>query len=299
MQTFATPSKTRIVVYNPAGTVDVRAVQGTQTTVELLPRSSETNVEDVSVTCVEAGDASVVTITFPNAISFLRRRGAIDVQITAPERSDVSVSTTGAERSLLMLTRGESGDVRLHGLLGNVDVGMPSADVVAQVVDGSLTIKTASGDTNVDTVRGPVKVQAVSGDVRLGTVEADATITLVSGDVELGQALHEVDVTSVSGDVTVNDARQGASAKSTSGDVTVRRAWNGTVRAGTVSGDIVVGVPSGRGVGVEARSMSGELRSEIDLDAEPGEPTGGDVVRIVANSVSGDVQILRSAAANA
>ena len=105
------------------------------------------------------------------------------------------------------------------------------------------------------------------------------------------------DVTSISGDVTVTDARSGASVKSTSGDVTVRRAWSGSVRAATVSGDVVVGVPPGRGVSVDARSMSGDLSSEIDLGSSAAsESSDGTVVKITAHSVSGDVEIQRAPA---
>lgn len=295
MPTFPTTGRTRIVVYNPNGTVDVRATETSETTVELVSRAQDASTDDVTVTCTDAGDASVVTITFPGVASFLRRRSPIDVHVTCPERSDVTVTTTGAERSLLMLARGDRGNVRLQGVLGSVEVGLPAADVAAQVVEGSLTIKTASGDLDVDTVRGAVKVHSVSGDVRLGTAESEVSLTLVSGDADLGAASRAVEVTSVSGDLTIGDAKDGISASSTSGDVVVRRAWNGRVKVSTVSGDITVGVPAGRGVGVEARSMSGELRSEIDLDGERPAASDGDLVSIQANSVSGDVVILRAA----
>ena len=62
-----------------------------------------------------------------------------------------------------------------------------------------------------------------------------------------------------------------------------------------MSGDVTVGVPSGRGVAVDARSMSGELSSEIELDGERSAPGDGTVVRVTAHSVSGDVEILRAA----
>jgi len=122
----------------------------------------------------------------------------------------------------------------------------------------------------------------------------------VSGDVSVSTANDHLDVTSVSGDVMVTDANAGASVKSTSGDVTIRRAWSGSVRVATVSGDVAVGIPPGRGVSVDARSMSGDLSSEIDLDNDRAGGSGdGTVVRVTAHSVSGDVEILRAAAANA
>jgi DUF4097 and DUF4098 domain-containing protein YvlB len=297
VQTFSTPGTTRVVVSNPVDDVDVLAEGQGTTTVDLVARGAdgEAVAAEATVTCTEANGVSVVTITLPSARSFSRRRG-LDVFVTAPEGTDVVVGTVGSERSLLSLARGGGGEIRLRGTVGDVEVSLPSADVTAQVVQGSLGIKTASGDVAADRVDGPVKVRTVSGDVQLETVNDDTSLTLVSGDVTVETANAYVDVTSVSGDVTISDAHDGASMKSTSGDVSVRRAWSGAVRAATVSGDVAVGIPPGRGVAVDARSMSGDLSSEIDLGEDAGSNGEGTVVRVTAHSVSGDVEILRAPA---
>jgi DUF4097 and DUF4098 domain-containing protein YvlB len=297
METFTTTSKTRIVVTNPAGDVEVLGEGEGTTTVQLVPHGAdgEAVAAETTVTCSEAGGVSVVAITLPNTRGFPRRRSGLDVVVSAPHGADVEVGTAGSERGIMMLTRSGAGEVRLRGTVGDVEVALPSADVSAQSVSGSLTIKTASGDVDVDVVDGPVKLRTVSGDVSIETLNSDASLTLVSGDVSITDASKYVDVTSVSGDVTIDDALAGATIKSTSGDVTVRRAWSGTVRVATVSGDVAVGIPTGRGVEVEARSMSGELSSEIDLDGERAPSGDGTVVRVTANSVSGDVEILRAA----
>jgi DUF4097 and DUF4098 domain-containing protein YvlB len=297
MHTFNTIAHTRVVIHNPLGSVDLRAAEQGETTVELLPRGPEGEaiVDEVTVECTESGGTSVVTVTVPNPRSVLRRRSAVDLQITAPEGCDVSVSMTSGAGSILTLTRGESGDVHLHGTVGDVDVAVPSGDLTAELVTGSLSFKTASGDLDLDTVLGSLKVRSVSGDVTVENANDDVSITLVSGDVSLSKAEQHVDVTSVSGDVTIVDAKDGATTKSTSGDVVVRRAWRGVVRAHTVSGDVTVGVPTGRSVSVEARSMSGTLHSDIDLSSDREQEGGeGESVRITANSVSGDVEIVRS-----
>lgn len=301
MQTFTTPSKTRVVVNNPAGDVEVLGEGSGTTTVELVPHGADGDsvAAETTVTCTDAGGVSVVTVTLPGQRLVPRRRSGLDVQITAPQGADVVVGTSSSERGILSLTRSGAGEIRLRGTVGDVDVALPSADLTAQSVSGTLGVKTASGDVSVDEVRGTVKVRTVSGDVSIETLHDDASLTLVSGDVSVTTANDHVDVTSVSGDVTITDARAGASVKSTSGDVTVRRAWSGTVRVATVSGDVAVGIPTGRGVDVDARSMSGELSSEIDLDSERGGSGDGTVVRVTAHSVSGDVEILRAAVQSA
>ncbi|HEV3213414.1 MAG TPA: DUF4097 family beta strand repeat-containing protein [Acidimicrobiales bacterium] len=301
MQTFTTPTKTRVIVTNPVGDVEILAQGSGTTTVDLAPRGQDGEAIEAEtvVTCTEANGVSVVSVILPGQRSFVKRRSSLDVLVTAPEGVDVVVSTAGSERSIMSFARG-AGQIRLRGTMGDVDIALPSADVSAQSVSGSLGVKTASGDLEVDAVDGPVKVRSVSGDVSIDTLNDDASITLVSGDVSITTAKDHVDLTSVSGDVTITDAHAGASVKSTSGDVTVRRAWSGSVRVATVSGDVVVGIPPGRGVSVDARSMSGDLSSEIDLDGDRGGDAGdGTVVRVTAHSVSGDVEILRAAAATA
>src|ERR1019366_3907285 len=258
MPTFSTPGKTRVVIYNPGDLVELVAEGDENTTVELVARGSDADalVEETIVTCAELNGVSVVTVTLPNSRSFSKRRSGVDVQIAAPRGADVIVSTTGTERSLLSIARGLGGEIRLRGEVGNVDVSLPSSDFTAQSILGSLTVKTASGDLTAGKVRGPIKVRTVSGDVDLGEVTDEVSLAVVSGDVSIASAASHVDITSISGDITVTDARSGASVKSTSGDVTVRRAWSGSIRAATVSGDVVVGIPPGRGISVDARSMS-------------------------------------------
>jgi hypothetical protein len=297
MHTFETLAKAKVVVYNPLGSVELHATGSSGATVELSSRGSESDaiIDDTTVTCAEVNGVSVITVTFPSPRS-LRRNAVVDVELTAPERCDVAISTQGPERSLITLSRGGGGDIRLLGAVGDVDVALPSADLSAQEITGSLSFKTASGDLDVDSVHGAVKVRSASGDVSIDEAGDDVSIALVSGDVSIATARKHVDVTSVSGDVSIIDAFEGATAKSTSGDTTVRRAWKGTIRAATVSGDVLVGIPSGRSVSVDARSMSGDLTSEIDLASDRSEGKGdGEVVRVTAHSVSGDVDIVRAA----
>jgi DUF4097 and DUF4098 domain-containing protein YvlB len=300
VHTFTTPAKTRVVVTNPAGDVEVLAEGSGSTTVDLVARGQdgEAIAAETTVTCTEANGVSVVTVTLPSQRSLMKRRSSLDVVVSAPQGADVVVSSSSSERSIMSFARG-AGEIRLRGTVGDVDIALPCADLTAQAISGSLGVKTASGDLDVDSVDGPVKVRSVSGDISIDTLRNDATIVLVSGDVSISEAHNYVDVTSVSGDVVIADARDGASIKSTSGNATVRRAWSGTVRVATVSGDVAVGIPTGRGVSVDARSMSGDLSSEIDLDEDRGPGGDGTVVRVTAHSVSGDVEILRAAAANA
>jgi DUF4097 and DUF4098 domain-containing protein YvlB len=70
------------------------------------------------------------------------------------------------------------------------------------------------------------------------------------------------------------------------------------VRVQTVSGDVRVGIARGTRVWIDAASVSGDLESELGLeDGAAGEDEGGSVVPLRVKTVSGDVAVVRSAAA--
>lgn len=150
-----------------------------------------------------------------------------------------------------------------------------SAVVRARGTLGDTQTHSASGEIELDRVEGRLLAHSASGDVRAESVR-EATVHTASGDIELGSSEGRIELHSASGDFTVRDA--GA----------------GPIRAQAASGDVRIGVRSGRSVSVDARSVSGDVSSDIPLDGAPDEG-GGPLVEIRVNSVSGDVRIERAA----
>ncbi len=125
-------------------------------------------------------------------------------------------------------------------------------------VDGDLSVKTASGDVDARAVGGPVAVHSVSGDVLLGRVTGSCTVGTVSGDVAIESLAA------------------------------------GGLRANAVSGDVHVAVERGLRLWIDAQSVSGSMRSDLDLgDASPTEESET-VVELRIRTVSGDVDIRRA-----
>jgi len=70
------------------------------------------------------------------------------------------------------------------------------------------------------------------------------------------------------------------------------------VRVQTVSGDVRIGVARGTRTWIDAASVSGRLESELGLeDQEPPAETAEAIVPLHVKTVSGDVSIVRAAAA--
>jgi DUF4097 and DUF4098 domain-containing protein YvlB len=268
-ESFETPGAVALDVRVPQGRVSLEAVAGATTTeIELDARGDADDVrqllDDARIESRERGGGHEIVVRVENRRRFAFWRNVdIDLTIRAPEGADVEFE-------------GASADVRGRGRFGSVE-----AD-------------SASGDIRFDELAGDAKVNSASGDVSVRAVEGAADVNTASGDVELGHVGGPVDVKTASGDVELEDARAGVKIKSASGDQRIGGVASGSVELQSMSGDISVGIRQGSNVWVDARAMSGDLSSELELGDE--QPVGDDapLVELKAASMSGDVRVLRA-----
>ncbi len=116
-----------------------------------------------------------------------RRRSAVDVAV---HRTGGLRRASRCQRGRFgpPLTRNESGDVRLRGTVGDVDVALPCAGPHRRDRHRSLSIKTASGDLDArHGLAARSRSAPVSGDVTVESANDEASITVVSGDVTLSK----------------------------------------------------------------------------------------------------------------
>lgn len=168
-----------------------------------------------------------------------------------------------------------------------VKLGTVSADGLLAGVQHDATVSTVSGGLVTDSTRGSLSVNAVSGDVVVRDHVGSIGLNTVSGDVTVSGDLARVQANSVSGAVTI-DAEAGTS----------------SVSVTTVSGDATVRVPDGRGLVVEARSLTG--RVVVDgTDYKTGNPgrarvdlrDGDGSCFVTSSTVSGHLTVLHAARA--
>jgi hypothetical protein len=202
----------------------------------------------------------------------LVERAGMDVLIVEHRRRfgiEISIGSIGIGRGSLTLR------VRCpHGAAATLKTVSAESSVRGSV--SSLELNTVSGDATIDAqVEGDAAIKSVSGDVRLAQVAGSLRANLVSGDLQTGDVDGPVDVRTVSGDARVASVREGES------------------RINSVSGDIELGIRSGSRLDVDASSVSGDLRSELELSDLPASGEGP-VVVLRGKTISGDLRVVRA-----
>jgi hypothetical protein len=260
IRTFATPHPIHLDLRVPAGAVDVDAVETEETEVRIQPLGelARERLDDLVVEL--QGDR--LRIEVPEKRGWLGRTPEYAITVRCPAGSRLRL-------------RGASTDVTARGRLREAEVKTASGDVLLDAVDGPTQVDSASGDVRVEN-GGSVQVRSASGDLHVGRASGDVRAQSLSGDVAVGEAAAAVDVQTVSGDLRVE------------------RVVAGPVDVNAVSGDVTLAVVRGTAVWLDLRSLSGEMRSELDAGDAPGD--GEHVVEIRGKTVSGDVRIARATA---
>ena len=268
-ESFHTPGALTLDLRVPSGEISLESVDGEETTVELDATSSNEEVQALvdgaRIEVRQRGDGHEVIVDVPRkrrGLGLIFDRADFRLRVTAPHGADVQVTTASA-------------DVDGRGRFGALKAELASGDLRFADLSGPADVKSASGDVSLELIGGEARVATASGDVRIGHVEGQATIRSASGDVMVDEAESSVTLQTASG-----DQRLGSVA---SGRVTMQSA----------SGDQTVGIRRGSHVHIDARTMSGDTTSELDIEDAPALGDGPQV-DLRATAMSGDIRILRA-----
>jgi len=188
------------------------------------------------------------------------------------------------------------------------DRGRRSARISISVpATADINVSTVSAEALINGVRAAVKVNTATGTLTLDDIVGNVDVTTVSGDIECHGLEGDFSGNSVSGSMTVQASRLRQIRLNTGiGDITLDLTDGGAqIQSNSVSGDVTVRIPQGCGYDVAAHTASGQI--VIDGKSVSGDTphqrggrlTDGDkALGIKANSVSGNVVVLRTTAAH-
>jgi DUF4097 and DUF4098 domain-containing protein YvlB len=285
-ETFQTPGKVRLDIRLGAGEIRVETADVQETTVVLEPLrdndSSTAAVTNARVELRERADGHEVVIDVRDRGKGLGifRGAEVLVSVTCPDGASVE-------------SKSGSADVEGRGRFGSVEVESGSGDVEFTDIAEEARIDAASGDVQLGNVGRDARINTASGDVQVRSVGGEAKVNSASGDVIIREVGGQLSVNTASGDVLVREARASVTVNSASGDQQIGSVSGGSVNLKSASGDLKVGIPEGTNLWVDARSRSGEVRSELPVSDLPPE---GDapVVELRANTMSGDITVARA-----
>jgi len=260
-ETFETPGPLELNVRVPAGDVDLETIDGTETVVEISANSEIEDEARIELHPKRDGHEVLVVIEKKSGL-FRSFREDVRVRISSPPGADVDLSTASA-------------DVEARGDYGAAKVNTASGDVRFEHIAGDAQVNSASGDVNLDQIDGSLTVNTASGDVEIRRIQGDAKVRAASGDISIEEADSALKVQTASGDVEVESVREG--------EVTLQ----------TASGDIEVGIRQGSKLWIDAKSMSGETTSELELGDTPADGEGPQV-DVRATAMSGDIRVKRA-----
>ena len=223
---------------------------------------------------------------------------AVVVHVDGPEVERFRIEQRGSA-IVLEAMRGEVGRWRSYDVTvrlpasSTLSARLATADLAAEVLLADVEADVASGHVRLDEVTGDVRVKSASGDVRGGRIGGALRLSTASGDVDVVGVRGDVKLHTASGDVRIGTVGGSLAIRTASGDVRIG-CYEGTdLSCLSMSGDLEVGVPSGRSLHVDLETLSGSIRNDFEVGPASGErPWTHANVR--TRSVSGDVALFRA-----
>lgn len=189
----------------------------------------------------------------------------------------------------------------------NFGAGGPQAEVsIAVPRSVALTLGVVSASALVAGLESGAKLNTVSGDIIVDGLSGDVTVHSVSGDVQIRSLTGTFSANSVSGDVTATGTIRTASVDTVGGNALIDSSGPAqSIGFNTVSGAATVRLDEGLATKYALRTVSGKLRvdgverSDSGIGSSYSGSVGelsGSFADVRANTVSGDVTVLRRAA---
>jgi hypothetical protein len=192
-----------------------------------------------------------------------RRSDRLEITIEVPTGTTAKLATATAP-------------ITVTGSIGTADVPTGNATVDLAAVCGDLRLRYGNSESRVGSVTGSVQLRGGRCDARFGEVAGSLSSGLGSGSLNAATVRGDVHARSGSGSTTVDAA-------------------HGNVDLATGSGTLSIGVPDGVSVRLDVTTGSGSLHSDLPVEQAP--RAGARTVTLRARTGSGDVRLVRAAAA--
>jgi hypothetical protein len=181
--------------------------------------------------------------------------------------------------------------------------GSAKADVSVSVPrDVALKLGILSAEALVSGLRGGARLSTVSGDLVVDGVTGDLELNAVNGEMSIGNHVGNITAHTVSGDITASGDIRRFSVDGVSGNVFLDLDGTpDTISTNTISGNLTARLDAGVATKYHLNTVSGTMQLDEQTirgtfgkgyESSTG-PLDGSFVELRANSVSGDLSIVR------
>jgi DUF4097 and DUF4098 domain-containing protein YvlB len=228
------------------------------------------------------------------------------IQISARPPAGLSLGSFVANYSMTTPSDTEvhadsgSGDIRVAGIRGPVELATGSGKVTAEQIGGDARARAGSGEIVLREIGGEADASTGSGSITLADVASETRARSGSGDITIRNPRGTVTVKTGKGDIHIAGASDDVSAHGGLGDLTLegspRPAAYWELHTGV--GDITLRVPPNASFRLHAHAGLGEIRSELPgLRVEHSRHNfrgqlGNGGARIEIETGAGDIRIL-------
>lgn len=256
--------------------------------IELNPSSDETTRVSLDA---RTDDDDARQLVLDTKLTVVGDEIVVDVPRESSRRTPELLLRIEAPAGLGFRIKTGSADITADAELGEARLVTGSGDIRLGRVTGRTDIRTGSGDIDIENATGAVTVGTGSGDVEVRSAGGGIAVSTGSGDVRIGEAGGPAKVKVGSGDITIERVRDHSVATSGSGDIRVEAAHGPSLVLESARGDVYVGVPGGTPTYLDLKTVTGDIRCDLEPTEKPAEGTR--VLALRARTVSGDITVER------
>lgn len=274
--------------------------------------SSDLDLEGVKAVRIDCASSDIHIVESGNAKAVLEgvvvSPGREQQYLSVVKKDDTVYISIEYDRFFFSIFTGFDLTVYLPGTALDADIRCSSGDIDAKGLSfGNLKISRSSGDLELKgcTAR-MLDCGASSGDTEITSCAFDSSsFVCQSGDTSISGTAGAIKAHSTSGNIEIEGAAGAVDVECTSGDVQVDLVNSKLepVTVGVTSGNVRIYVPFDAAFDLAAKTISGEIKSDIDISVSGSslqsfigeEITGkcnGGGAQMTLSMTSGDIQII-------
>lgn len=188
--------------------------------------------------------------------SELLRNISISYEITAPEETRLR-SETG------------SGGTNIEGIRGPIEASTGSGNMSIESAGAEVTASTGSGGIELRNIKGNLRASTGSGHISGSGLGGSVSAGTGSGSIRIEETgAGDFDVHTGSGTIELSGVKGSIRARAGSGNIEARGEQTGEWRLHTGSGNVTVRLPQSATFDLEARTSSGDIRTDRPITVQ-------------------------------